>query len=174
MIVVVGGHTRNIGKTTIVCRIIVETPAIAWTAIKITQFGHNACSEDGDDCDCAPQSSIHPYALDQHLKKDSTDTGRYLHAGAVESWWLRTRQGELAEAMPELRKLLAAHQNIIIESNSILDLLIPDVFVFVKENSNPDFKLSAQRHYRRANLTVQMDTPQIGELVLQQAAGNKK
>ena len=174
MIVVVGGHTRNIGKTTVVCRIIEETPEISWTAIKITQYGHNACSDDGDDCHCAPQSAAHPYALDQAQEADGTDTGRYLKAGAEQSWWLRTRQGELAEAMPELRKLIASNQNVIIESNSVLDLLIPDVFVFVRDTSQSDFKLSAQRHHRRADLTVQMDTPELGKLVLQQGIGKRK
>lgn len=174
MIVVVGGHTRNIGKTTVMCRIIAETPDIAWTAIKITQFGHNACSDDGDDCDCAPQSAVHPYALDAETAPNSTDSGRYLEAGAKQSWWLRTRQGELAEAMPELRRLIASNDNVIIESNSVLDLIIPDVFVFVYEKSQDDFKLSAQRHYRRADLTVQIDTPNLGELVLQQGTGKRK
>lgn len=170
MIVVVGGHTRNIGKTTVMCRIIAETPGISWTAIKITQYGHNACADDGDDCACAPQSSAHPYALDEEQGPSSTDSGRYLAAGAVRSFWLRTRQGELAEAMPVLRGLLAESENTIIESNSVLDFLIPDVFVFVREEAVEDFKLSAQRHYRRADLTVQMNTPEIGKLVLQRAA----
>ena len=39
-IVVVGGHTRNIGKTGVMAGVIASLPELAWTAIKITQFGH--------------------------------------------------------------------------------------------------------------------------------------
>lgn len=173
MIVVVGGHTRNIGKTTVMCRIIQETRNLHWTAIKVTQYGHGECAEDGMDCRCAPKSSTHPYALDEEQQPSDTDSGRYLAAGAAKSFWLRTRQGELAEGMPIVRELLTRAENTIIESNSILDFLIPDFYVFVRDSSIEDFKLSAQRHYRRADLVVEMNTPGIGELVRQRATGKR-
>ena len=44
MIVVVGGHTRNIGKTSLAAGIVAAFPEMHWTAFKITQFGHGVCS----------------------------------------------------------------------------------------------------------------------------------
>ena len=40
MLIVVGGHTRNIGKTSVVAGLIQALPQFDWTAMKITQFGH--------------------------------------------------------------------------------------------------------------------------------------
>ena len=53
MLVVVGGHTRNIGKTSLVAGLITALPELNWTAIKITQYGHGVCSTDGESCECA-------------------------------------------------------------------------------------------------------------------------
>ena len=47
MVVVIGGHTRNIGKTSVVCGVIRALPNWNWTAIKIKQYGHGKCSRDG-------------------------------------------------------------------------------------------------------------------------------
>ena len=163
MIVVVGGHSRNIGKTTVMCRLIAATRDANWTAVKITQHGHSVCSNDGAACDCAPADAVHPFVVDEQATADETDSGRYLQAGAVRSYWLRTRSGQLAEGMDAVRKILATSANVIIESNSIMDFLTPDAYVFVRDPRVADFKLSAQRHVKRATRLVAMDEPAIEE-----------
>ena len=45
MLVVVGGHSRNIGKTSVVAGIIRKLRGRQWTAVKITQYGHGVCSQ---------------------------------------------------------------------------------------------------------------------------------
>ena len=118
-IVVIGGHTRNIGKTSVMAGLIAAMPEKLWTAFKITQFGHGVCSANGEPCDC--DTGSHTMAISEERNQESgTDSSRYLAAGAVRSYWVRTRQGQLAEAMPRVRKLLAANGNCIVESNSIL------------------------------------------------------
>jgi hypothetical protein len=154
VIFVVGGHSRNIGKTSAMCAMIAATKDCNWTAVKITQYGHGHCSDHGGECGCAPSNVIHPYALDEQTAPDETDSGRYLAAGAARSFWLRTRQGELAEAWPTLRDLMAASENMIVESNSVLALLKPDLYVFVCDPRVDDFKLSAQVQLRRADAVV--------------------
>ena len=47
-IVVIGGHTRNIGKTSVVAGLIAALPHFHWTALKITQYGHGVCSANGE------------------------------------------------------------------------------------------------------------------------------
>ncbi|MDQ6706445.1 MAG: hypothetical protein M3Z85_10780, partial [Acidobacteriota bacterium] len=64
MLVVVGGHSRNIGKTSVVAGIISSLPEFRWTAMKITQYGHGICSTEGEACECAVEYD-HPYALQQ-------------------------------------------------------------------------------------------------------------
>src|SRR5271165_3097370 len=104
-LVVVGGHTRSIGKTQLVCDIIAAFPKTEWIAGKITQYGHGVCAQNGENCDCAPEE--HVCALDWETHADTgTDSARFLAAGARRSFWLRTKQGYLAEGLPLLREAL--------------------------------------------------------------------
>src|ERR1041385_9325346 len=102
-IVVIGGHSRSVGKTSVVAGIIAALPELNWTAMKITQYGHGICSANGEPCDC--ETDDHTRAItEEHDRSGETDTSRYLVAGAVRSLWVRTRQGMLAEAMPDIRR----------------------------------------------------------------------
>ena len=153
-IVVVGGHTRNIGKTSVMAGLIAAMPERRWTAFKITQFGHGVCSANGEPCDC--QTADHTIAISEERDGAAgTDSARYLAAGAAQSFWVRTRQGQLAEAMPRLRKQIAAAQgDVIIESNSVLRFLRPDLMISVLDPATADFKESAKRYLDRADAVV--------------------
>ncbi|HZU23162.1 MAG TPA: hypothetical protein VE998_10055 [Terriglobales bacterium] len=154
-IVVIGGHSRNVGKTSLVCGLVAAMSDCGWTAVKITQFGHGVCSRHGEPCDCAPAELDHAYAIDEeHDRSGRTDTSRYLAAGARRALWVRTRQGKLAEAMPELRGRLAQAANIIIESNSVMQFLRPDVYLSVLDPQTEDFKDSARLYLDRADALV--------------------
>jgi hypothetical protein len=149
-IVVVGGNTRNIGKTSVVAGVIRAFPEMRWTAFKITQFGHGVCSANGEPCDC--ETDEHTVAVTEERNKLSgTDSARFLEAGAVRSFWVRTRMGQLAEAMPRVRKELEAAENAVIESNSILRFLRPDVYLSVLDPATEDFKDSARLYLDRAD-----------------------
>lgn len=142
-VVVIGGHSRSVGKTSVVAGLIAALPEFKWTAMKITQYGHGICSQNGESCHCATDD--HSWAISE--EKDRTgesDTSRFLLAGAQQAWWVRTEQGRLAEAMPAVRQKLADSQNVILESNSILKFVRPDVYLTVLDPSTADFKKSAQ------------------------------
>jgi molybdopterin-guanine dinucleotide biosynthesis protein len=152
-IVVVGGHTRNIGKTSVVAGLIAALPQRRWTAIKITQFGHGVCSANGEPCDC--ETADHTIAISEERDRESgTDSSRYLAAGAERSFWVRTRQGQLSEAMHRVRALLAEAENAIVESNSVLRFLQPDVSLSVLDPAVEDFKASALRYLDRVDALV--------------------
>ena len=152
-IVVVGGHTRNIGKTSVVAGLIAALPERRWTAIKITQFGHGVCSAHGEPCAC--QTASHAVAVSRERDRESgTDSSRFLAAGADRSFWVRTRQGELGEAMAQIRSLLAEAENAIVESNSLLRFLRPDLSLSVLDPSQNDFKGSALRYLDRVDALV--------------------
>ena len=156
-IVVVGGHTRNIGKTSVVAGLIRALPEMRWTAFKITQFGHGVCSANGEPCDC--ETADHTIAISEERDAATgTDSARYLAAGAARSFWVRTRQGQLAEAMPRLRKEFerasADGENVIVESNSILRFLRPDVYLAVLDPGTADFKPSAFAYLDRADAVL--------------------
>jgi molybdopterin-guanine dinucleotide biosynthesis protein len=152
-IVVVGGHSRNIGKTSVMEGLIRGLPEMRWTAFKITQFGHGMCSANGEPCDC--ETAEHTVAVTEERDGASgTDSSRYLAAGAVRSLWVRTRTGDLAEAMPRIRKELERAENAVIESNSILRFLRPDVYLSVLDPTVEDFKESARLYLDRADAVL--------------------
>src|ERR1700684_1999696 len=106
-IVVIGGHTRNIGKTSVVAGLIQAMPEMHWTACKITQFGHGFCSANGEPCDC--ETAEHTIAISAERDPNTgTDSARFLAAGAKRSLWVRPRIGRLADAMPRIRQEIAA------------------------------------------------------------------
>jgi hypothetical protein len=153
-IVVVGGHTRNIGKTSVVAGLIAAMPEMHWTAFKITQFGHGMCSANGEPCDC--ETAEHTVAVSEERAggDSTTDSGRYLAAGSARSFWVRTRQGDLSEAMPRIRKEIALAENVMIESNSILRFLQPDLYLSVLDPRTADFKDSAKYFLDRADAVL--------------------
>ena len=152
-LIVVGGHSRSIGKTSVVAGLIAALPEFAWTAVKITQYGHGVCSANGELCDCATDD--HSWAISQERDRSGkSDTSRFLVSGAKRSLWVRTRQGFLAEAMPRLREELIQARNAIIESNSIIRFLRPDLYLTVLDPATVDFKLSAQDFLDRADLIL--------------------
>jgi hypothetical protein len=159
-VIVVGGHTRSIGKTQLVCDLIAAFPQENWIAGKITQYGHGVCAQNGENCDCAPDE--HVCAISWEKRPSDTDSGRFLAAGARRSFWLRTKQGFLAEGMPLLRNALNDLQDedqarpgrVILESNTLLQFLRPSLYLMVLDASKGDFKDSARLQLDRASAFV--------------------
>lgn len=181
-LIVVGGHTRSIGKTQLACDIIAALPQAHWLAGKITQYGHGVCAQNGEDCDCAPTE--HVAALDWEdagipLTHGGADSARFLQAGAERAFWLRTKQGYLAEGMPLLRQALGQAApgdnkttdggvkpplhgngsaleglNVIVESNSLLQFVKPSLYVTVFDAAKEDFKDSARQMLDRTDVFV--------------------
>jgi len=168
-VIVVGGHTRSIGKTQLVCDVISAFPRANWIAGKITQYGHGVCAENGNHCGCAPDEHI--CAMEWEAQPESgTDSARFLRAGAKRSFWLRTKQGFLAEGLPLMRDALKRALSetredspaLIIESNSLLQFLKPSLYFAVIDPAREDFKDSARVALDRADALVlrgAMDTP---------------
>jgi hypothetical protein len=152
-LIIVGGHSRSVGKTSVVAGLIAALPEFHWTAFKITQYGHGICSANGELCDCATDD--HSWAVtEERDRSGESDSSRFLVAGAARSLWVRTRQGMLAEAMPRVRQELASSQNAIVESNSLMRFLRPDLYLTVLDTATADFKTSAQEFLDRADAVI--------------------
>lgn len=146
MIVVIGGHSRNVGKTTMLCRIIEALPELGWTAVKISPHRHGT-------------SAATFFTLDEEKLPGESDTGRYLAAGAKRSLWLRAQRGRLADALPALWGMIDTRRPVIIESNSILACLQPDIYLSVINRSVGDIKETAQRFFDQATAFVETGDP---------------
>ncbi len=154
-LVVVGGQARKVGKTSVVAGLIRGLNTLHWTAVKISHHGGDADSQDTPSADDLPahleflcSEEVDPQAL--------RDTSRFLAAGARRALWMRVRRGSLAEALPGLLEALEGDEHVIMESNSILTLLKPAVFLFVIDESRRELKASARQFLPRADALVRV------------------
>jgi hypothetical protein len=151
--VVIGGHSRNIGKTSVMAELIRRVRPPEWAAVKITQYGHGVCSLDGERCSCDPGE--HGFVLsEERERKGCGDTCRFLQAGARRSLWLRVRQGQIHRALPALRRALRREEWVMIESNSILGHIQPALYLFVLDPRKSDFKVTARNHLGHADALI--------------------
>lgn len=156
-IVVIGGHSRSVGKTSVVAGLISALREYDWTAVKITQYGHGVCSANGAACDCATDD--HSWAISEERDRNGeSDTSRFLLAGAGRALWIRTEQGRLAEAMPAFRKRIEGSRHVVIESNSVLKFLKPDLYLTLLDPATEDFKTSAREFLDRASAVILHDS----------------
>ncbi|HET9406538.1 MAG TPA: hypothetical protein VFO39_04825 [Candidatus Sulfotelmatobacter sp.] len=152
-IVVIGGHSRSVGKTSVVAGLIAALREFQWTAAKITQYGHGVCSASGKVCDCACDD--HSWAItEERDRSGESDTSRFLVAGAKRSLWVRTEQGKLGDAIPAFLRQIQDAPNVILESNSVLRFLEPDLYLSVLDPAVKDFKNSAREFLDRADAII--------------------
>jgi molybdopterin-guanine dinucleotide biosynthesis protein len=152
-LVVVGGHSRNVGKTSVVAGLVSALREREWLAVKITQYGHGICSANGETCDCV--TADHASAISEERDRSGqSDTSRFLVAGAKRVLWVRTQQGFLAEAMPRLRQEMAKSRDVILESNSVMRFVKPDLYLVVLDPATEDFKSSAREYLDRADAVL--------------------
>lgn len=137
MILVVGAHSRNVGKTSIICSILKGTPEIPWTAVKISA---NRRSVGGG------------LEISEQLETGGdADSDRYLAAGADRAFWLRAADSRMDEAARQLKRLAFDGGHLIVESNRIVEHLEPDLYLLALDFSVEDFKDSARRLCSRAD-----------------------
>lgn len=141
-LVVVGGSGKNVGKTTLVCGILLAFPQIAWTAVKVTSHEHGA------------GSSI----WEETTPGRGSDTARYLAAGAHRAFLVTARDEELGQRVRPLLEACsqsAEPAGLIFESNRMVDLVSPDLCLAV-EGANGTFKTSFQPVMHQRNATVRL------------------
>jgi hypothetical protein len=147
--IVVGGHSRNVGKTSVTAGLIHAFKSYPWTAIKISSHRHSNI-----------QISAHPgeeSVCDIYEETDrmgSSDTSRFLAAGASRSLWMQIKRDPSKDVMRQLLPILRSSSFVMIESNQIVRLMQPDLFVMVLRYDIEEFKASARSALRQANAIV--------------------
>ncbi len=130
-LVVVGGHSRAVGKTATIEHILRARCREPWTAVKISAHRH------------AGTNSAAPLVDETHHASPLTQTGRYLEAGARRAFLCRTPEARLSDTAAFLRQLVADGTNVIVESNRITRFVRPDLVLFVVSPSVTDWKASS-------------------------------
>ena len=152
--VVVGGNSHGIGKTSVVAGIIAALPHRNWLAIKLTQLGYDTASGErsGEGRDLHHDADTAAFAIrEERDRSGTTDTSRFLAAGAQRALWITVPQGTMEAALPEILRAIEGRENVIMESNSILRFFDPNVYLSVLDPSTKDFKASAREYLDRAD-----------------------
>ncbi len=132
-IIVIGGQCRNVGKTALAVDMIRAFPECDWLAVKITQ--HHALNDD---------SAGYRFWAETD-RSGHSDSSRFLAVGAARSFLLQVSRAHFGEAMAELQTLMNGAENVIIESNAVLDYVSADLAILVLDPRRSDFKVSARR-----------------------------
>ncbi len=134
--VVIGGSASGVGKTTLACSLLRSLDNLNWTAIKITRHDHGA-----------------PAPVWEATAAHGGDTARYLAAGARRALLVTAPGPELP--LVELDTACNGVEFALIESNRILEFLLPDVCLAVIGDT--DAKSSFDSLLERADAVLVRD-----------------
>ena len=142
-LIVVGGHSRGVGKTSVIEHILRTRPRRErWAAVKVSSHRHATHAEGA------------PLLEEATCATPLTQSGRYLEAGASRAFLCRAPDARLAGAAAFIRGLLAQGMSVIVESNRIVRLVHADVLLFVVSPSVADWKPSSGPCLTRADALV--------------------
>jgi hypothetical protein len=151
--IVVGGHSRNVGKTSVAAGLIHAFNKYPWTAIKITFHRHRsipgACNEEMEGaCDIYEEVS----------REGASDTSRFLAAGASRALWVRVKDDPSGASLQPLLPILRSCSFAMIESNRIMSVIQPDLFLMVVRYDIEDFKDSARKALKQAHAVITVNS----------------
>ncbi len=150
MIVIgLGGAHSSIGKTTLIVKILgllkgnpinPSSPlgCKTWGALKYTRSNiYCALSEDPE-----------------IIAMEDKDTARMLRAGAEKVLWVQSPPERLGEVLPMAMDSLSHLSGVVVEGNSAVEFLNPDIVVFLNSLEKKDYKPSASRLLQKADIII--------------------
>jgi molybdopterin-guanine dinucleotide biosynthesis protein len=149
MIIGIAGAHSGIGKTTL-CELLLRELTkttnnegrfynLDWGAIKYTRSSIY----------CSLSTDL------QLLWCENKDTARMLKAGAKEVVWVQSPPERLQEVLPMAIDRLSHLGGILVEGNSAVEFLRPDIVVFLDSKKVDDRKPSAERLIAMADIIIQ-------------------
>ena len=135
LIIGIGGGHSGAGKTFIACKILERLKG--WGAIKYTNTPLYSSITDN--------SNI--------LSEEGKDTKRFLDSGAEKVLWVQATSPESEETLLMAAEMLSHLQGIVVEGNSAIEALSPDIVIFVSGDI-AKFKKSADRILQRADILL--------------------
>ena len=129
----IGGTGRNVGKTEFVCQCIKYfSQRFDVIALKVTNHFH--------------EGEERTYSMMIEEDSDShKDTSRMLRAGAKKAWYVQSEHDYLSKAFADFEHEVNKDTLIICESNGLRDIVVPGLFIVVKNTNLPQIKDSAKR-----------------------------
>lgn len=150
LIVGVGGFTSEVGKTTLLCRLLELFPG--WEAIKTTRGHYRSCGKDPHACCVSHLLQDKPLIKSGRLEtyEVGKDTGRYWESGAANVHWVIATDDQLEEGIKEALTRVTS-KGIFIEGNSFTSYVETEGFVMVTRADLPGIKRTARNALDRAS-----------------------
>ncbi len=142
-ILLIGGATRNVGKTTFTCSVIENVrKKHNIIALKIKTIYQGDDFFHGKD--------RHPLKGNYRIIKETEtkgneDTQRMLKAGASSVFRIKSKNEFLKEAFTEFYSQIPENSFIVCESNSLRNILNPSLFLLIKHINSNEMKPSAKK-----------------------------
>lgn len=135
-IIGIGGAHSGSGKTTY-ASLLLRTLR-GWGAIKYTKTGLYSSVTDDHDI----------------ISQEDKDTRRFLDAGAERVLWVQSPPSELGEVLSMAVERLSDLRGIIVEGNSAIEFLRPDIIIFIFGNDPTKIKETAKGILKRADIVI--------------------
>jgi len=152
-IIIIGATAKDAGKTTLACQLIERLKSDYDIAALKTSVREDQRS----------LQLIASFEPGTH-----SDTAMYLNAGAKKSYFLQTSPLNLHKAFQSFLKNLAPGELIICESTSLIDLITPNVFIMLT-NESADCKPTAEKALKKADFIIPFTpenfAPPIDEII---------
>ncbi|HZI87652.1 MAG TPA: hypothetical protein VFD48_12520 [Pyrinomonadaceae bacterium] len=164
-IVAVGGFSSDVGKTTLVCRILESLPGSE--AIKTTRGHYRSCGKDPHACCVSHLLGDEPLIRSgrEETYEVGKDTGRYWDAGATNVHWIIATDSQVEQGINNALTRVQA-ERVIIEGNSFTQFVDVDYLVMVASSTDLKVKASAKRALTKASALYLSDDSDQTDLAL--------
>ena len=144
-IVTVSGTCSEVGKTGLVCELLARLPG--WAAVKVTRGHYRSCGRDPETCCVSGLLGEEPRVFSDRADTDveSKDTARYWAAGAADVRWVVVARGQEAQGIATALAELDEHPGVIVEGNTVVESIDPDLALMVARPDQKEIKVSARR-----------------------------
>jgi len=179
-IIGVGGSCSNSGKTTLTCSLLKY-----FKKGRSAQQGREKNIQDAFDAAftevCSQSDGVQKWGAVKYTKTElysslvddmtvlsrkDKDTGRFLDAGADEVLWVKSPPRELSEVLPMAMDRLSWLDGLIVEGNSVIEFLNPDIVIFILGNKKTLWKAGIERRIGISDIIIyenESDLPEIAK-----------
>jgi molybdopterin-guanine dinucleotide biosynthesis protein A len=159
--ILVGSTARNLGKTALAARLIEALrPREKVVGVKVTTIRHRGaeCPRGSEGCGTC-SSLTGSYEIREETDPDGKkDTSQLLKAGAARVFWLRVMKDALSEGLDALMMRIDRDAVIVAESNSLRQVVTPNLFLMLKGSGRDPVKPTA----RKVMSLVDIIVPSVG------------
>jgi hypothetical protein len=150
--IIIGGASRNVGKTELVCQLIKRLSAER-EIISLKISGINPGNDHHGNHEPPPEKF---HLLEETNRDGIKDSSKMLLAGAARAFYLRTRDEYLEEAMEHFFSL-AGNSAIVCESITLRRVVSPGLFVLIRGLQEESVKKSVGEVLHLVDLTIVSD-----------------